>query len=385
MDPDALDPLDIRSALEQIAEHGTAPKGRARLLDVGTEPYIKYFDSEVVEGLLRHKGATCKIIAGPYGSGKTHLLDLLHDLAIERGLVVVRTDLSQALELTDWRAITRHILESMELYLDGQVQRSLPRVLAGLAAGGRSLPYIPNLRLPHPGMAKAMSLLAGQAKVSAGGMELLDRFAQGEPVTVRDFESYDVKGVKGSLSQRNAELVLRTVVAGVHACGCHGMLLLFDENDKSFTSKSGPSKQRVQRGANLLRRLIDATAGGQVPGLAAVMTVLPTFVDSCAEVYPALGQRLHQGESVNGNPSWRWPYLSIDAVSPSLTPEEFVERLALRLDLLASRVTGPPARIAASLKALGMAVIERQAGLAHRRYVSKALALATLQQMEKAA
>src|SRR5437867_578526 len=110
---------DVVNALEQVAQYGTAPKGYAGMLDVGTTPFIEYVDREVIQGLLASGGATCKIVAGPYGSGKSHLLDLLHELALRRGLAVVRTDLSQALGLEDWRILTRHILENVEATVAG--------------------------------------------------------------------------------------------------------------------------------------------------------------------------------------------------------------------------------------------------------------------------
>ena len=78
--PDAL----ILNALEQVAQYGTAPRGAAAFLDVGSAGFVDYFESEIIDDLLGSGGATCKMVAGAYGSGKTHLLDLLGDVALRR-------------------------------------------------------------------------------------------------------------------------------------------------------------------------------------------------------------------------------------------------------------------------------------------------------------
>src|SRR5262245_12785690 len=122
-------PDEVLNALEQIAQHGTAPRRAAAVVDVGSSEFLKYFETEITNGLLASGGATCKVIAGSYGSGKTHLLDLLEDQALRGGLLVVRTDLSQALDLTSWRALTRHILENLECDVNGVAVKSLPGIL----------------------------------------------------------------------------------------------------------------------------------------------------------------------------------------------------------------------------------------------------------------
>ncbi|WP_373064703.1 BREX system ATP-binding domain-containing protein, partial [Gemmatimonas sp.] len=84
-------------ALEQLAQYGVPSQGAARLLDVGSAEFLRYFERETLDDFVCRGGATCKLFEGAYGSGKTHLLHLLHDLALSKGMAVVKTDLSQAL------------------------------------------------------------------------------------------------------------------------------------------------------------------------------------------------------------------------------------------------------------------------------------------------
>ncbi len=96
----------VRASLEKLAEHGTPPPGASPIIDVGTDSFVEFFADEVIDGLIATGGSTCRFFEGAYGSGKTHLLQLLEMRARDRGMAVVRLDLSQALSLADWRLIT---------------------------------------------------------------------------------------------------------------------------------------------------------------------------------------------------------------------------------------------------------------------------------------
>lgn len=120
----------LKNILKTIAGFGIAPPGTAHIFDAGTGGYLKYFEKEIIDELIAYEGATCRFFEGVYGSGKSHLLQLLKELAFRKGMVVASTDLSQALGLTDWKLITQHILENMEIRIDGEIIRSLPKILS---------------------------------------------------------------------------------------------------------------------------------------------------------------------------------------------------------------------------------------------------------------
>lgn len=350
-------------------------------MDIGTDRYLEYFESEVIDGLLAQGGATCKFIAGNYGSGKTHVLDLLHERALARGLAVVRTDLSQALSLEDWRLLTRHILDNVEMTFRDDVVRSLPSLLDAIYREGW-VKSLTRASLPHPGFVQAMKLMLAGLPGLPHARGPLSRYLTGEPVTVRELEGCRVKGVKNSLNGRNAESVLRTVIGALHHLGVPGVLLLFDENEKTFQFGRGAAPPaRVRDGANLLRRLIDSTAGGHVPGMAAVLTVLPTFVDACANAYDALGQRVRL-TGQRGTGAWRWPNLSISALAPELSPEMFVHQLSARVSQLVCQAGGNTDGLESRLREIGGGILASHAGQDHRRYVSRALAVEALRRLE---
>lgn len=75
-----------RGALKHIAQYGVPSPGATGLFDVGTGPFLDYFEREVMDALIAQGGATFRIVEGPYRAGKTHLLTLLLERATAKGV-----------------------------------------------------------------------------------------------------------------------------------------------------------------------------------------------------------------------------------------------------------------------------------------------------------
>src|SRR5687767_4792317 len=101
--------------LRHLARYGTAGPGIARSIDVGTEPFLRYFEGEILDDMVEAGGAACRVYQGEYGGGKTHLLQLIEEVALDRGCAVVRADLSGDLQLSDWPGLMQHVLSRMRV------------------------------------------------------------------------------------------------------------------------------------------------------------------------------------------------------------------------------------------------------------------------------
>lgn len=371
---------NILSALEVTAMSGEPPARYASLLDVGTAEYLAYFKREVIEGLVAGGGATCRFFEGPYGSGKTHLLELLEEMALNEGMVVVRTDLSSDLSLEDWRVATEYIMQNMKIEIRGQVVRSLPLILEmWVQPGLAKFAELTETHLPHPGYKRAMLMALQRDEISEKGWSLLRAFLQGEKVTVAELKRAGIVGVKGSLNQRNAEIVLKTIIEGLNLIGIPGIMLLFDENERTLQpNRSTPSKKQLVA-ANLIRHLIDGCTNGNLPRMVVAFAILPGFLETTTVHYQALGQRLAmvRGGSLKG--AWRWPVLSLEEVNTAAEPEDFLGQSISRLCSMVDQCGGVSAGLASKMKNEGLRVLQENAGVGYKRDLMKILCSLALQ------
>jgi hypothetical protein len=272
-------------------------------------------------------------------------------------------------------------MQNIELAANGETARSLPRVLDMLARGGLvGASALTTGALPHPGIARGMELLANGKNLGSEGRQLVHRFLLGERVTVADLRRSGATGVRNPLSSRNAEPVLKTALTGLIRLNVPGTMLLFDENEQTFSFHGGTPPKKVVAGANLLRRLIDAAATGGLTGCVAVFAVLPGFIQQCALAYPALGQRLHvpPGEVRAG---WRWPVLRVDSIGSMSEPGTFLIAIVKRFEQLASHCGASPNGLKQHLHSAGLEILRNHAGSDHRRKLIKQLATIVVQDL----
>ena len=364
----------ILDVLESIAQYGVPASRLAWVTDVGTEDYLEFFRSEVMDDLVAGGAATCRFLEAVYGAGKTHVLDLLQNLALDCGMAVVRTDLSEALGFDDWKTLTRHILENLTARINDEEVQSLPTIVEALSEE-RDLGLAPlrTHRLPHPGFSNAIDRLVRGA-LPHESRERLGRFLVGERIGVGQLRAVGLDRIADPLSHRNAEQVLNTVVNALRLLGLRGSLLVFDENERSFDVKS----KKVVVGANFLRRFIDACATGQLAGVVAVFGVLPGFLNRCALVYPALGQRLHTDPLDSKHVAWRWPVLPVSSLSTAGDPDTFCQQAINRIHGLVEPHIQSATTLRRGMISAAAEVLEHHAGDSFRRPLLKCLATLAL-------
>ena len=378
------DASTIHDALEQIAQSGVLGDANPWLTDVGSEAFVTCFEHEILDDLIQHGGSTCRFFEGSYGAGKTHLLRLLGETARARGMVIARTDLTHELGLGDWRSIAAYVLSSLEVTVAGVSARGLPNILRALAAGGTAnVEALRAAHLPHTGFQAAMLRAVTVSRMPS----VLRSYLLGNRVRLSEFKQSNVRGVKDPLVPKNAEHVLSTVLGGLFHLGLPGTLLLFDENESSLFSKRATVSPRLQAAANIMRRLIDGCTTGEIVGTVAVFAVLPGFLDTCAQQYPALGQRLEMPRKYSV-PSWRWPIMPVASVTSLPEAEDFLEAALVQFRSLLLDAGCDRARVEhvmGQMSAEGDAVLESQAGAGYRRPLMKRLATLALGAMEEVA
>lgn len=368
-----------KNAIERMAEHGTINPEAAKYFDVGSKEYLEYFRREVIEDFISQGGATCKFFEGAYGSGKSHTLSLLKELALEEGMVVCWTDLSQSLNLTDWKGITEHILQKMQVRIDGEIVTSLPEIIAKKADSrgmDNKIDELSKSNVSCPGFRNAICYAANYNNLTDYQRIEINNFLMGYKVSVTRFKHIGISRVKGNLTKRNAEAVLRTVLFSLYALGFTGVALFFDENEKQLESNSERASEKNKSAANLIRRLIDGCTNGVLTGAFVSFAVLPGFLDNCSRLYQALGQRIQVGawQRDEDVASWRWPVLQVDSISRIDEREKFVQQAAEKFADIVKKLGGDTNELIAELCLDGNNVLEQTAGSGYKRAVMKTMA-----------
>lgn len=380
--PQKISVDSLRNALEPVAANGQPGPESAVLLDATSGRFLEYFKREVLCDHVEKGAATCRFFEGPYGSGKTHLLRLLKDTALRRGMCVVDTELSASLTPSHWDGVVAFILQNLQLHLDGRKIQSLPSILRELSARNAIDPEaLRTIKLPHPGFRQAMFMATKRHGAALDEHSLLGRFLTGGRIGVAALRFDGISSVRDPLSERNAEQVLTTVLGGLATMGVPGTMLLLDESERMFSRTAAPSP-RVQLAANLIRRMIDACTIGSLRNVVAVFAVLPDFLPTCAEVYPALGQRLSVKAERNGAVAWRWPVMQVeDTLEASNNRGAFLDAAIVRLLDLIRRSGRSVKGLGPAMSLSGAEILRKHASGGYKRPLMKNLATLALSRL----
>ncbi len=354
--------------------HGEPASYCASLLDVGNEGYLDFFQNEIIHGLIASGGSTCRFFEGPYGSGKTHLLELLQQMALREGMVVVRTDLSSDLGLENWQSIIGYILANMTVIIKREKIRSLPKILEVL---GRSeitrLDEMKSAFLPHPGFKNAMLQALQLDDMGDDARHYLKIYLEGGKVTVANLKKAGIKGVKSPLNQRNAEIILKTVIEALQLLGIPGFMLLFDENERTLQpNRKKPTRKQIFS-ALLLRHLVDACVMSSIPRTVVIFTILPGFLETMTVHYQALGQRLAMIRDTQIPGAWRWPVLALEEINTAAVPENFLEQAITKMGTLVEQCGGSIAELTGKMEISGQKILQENAGPGYKRDLMKSL------------
>jgi hypothetical protein len=297
-----------RQIIEVVGSSGTPPIKGVQYFNVGNQSILEALDQYYLSSYLQDGGAAYKMVVGDYGSGKSHFLYCLRDLAWQRGFAVSKVDLSPVeTPYNDQRlvyaAVARNLIwhEADEAVSD---ESGLPRFLEGtlqrIVGDELSLETAthPNYRgLVDTLEATVIDSLAYRNAVLAyfealirdqeERLDALTRWLMGVNTTPEDTKILRSVGVTGKITRPNAFRMLRSLAQTIRALSYSGLLLLFDEVDR-MASIGGKAEKLA---TDNLREVIDRCRD-ELPGAMFVYAVPPQFINDVVPRYPALQQRI---------------------------------------------------------------------------------------------
>lgn len=297
-----------RHIIEVLGSSGTPPLRGVHYFNVGNHSILQALDEFYLSSYLQDGGATYKMVIGDYGSGKSHFLYCLRDLAWSRGFAVAKVDLSPVeTPYNDQRlvyaAVARNLIwhETDETISD---EKGLARFLEGTLL--RVVGEEPSLAtLNHPnyiGLTDTLEAtpidsvayknaiigyLESFIREQEERLEALDRWLTGATTTPSDTVILRDLGVTGKITRTNAFQMLRSMAQTIRALSYSGLILLFDEVDRMASIGAKAEKLATDN----LREVIDRCRD-ELPGAMFVYAVPPQFINDIVPRYPALQQRV---------------------------------------------------------------------------------------------
>src|SRR5262249_15228528 len=84
-----------RQIIDRVGGPGQPPDYGFQYFSAGLGPYLGVIEAEYLDDFIREGGSSFKIVVGPYGGGKTHLLYSVRELAWKNNYVTSYIELRQ--------------------------------------------------------------------------------------------------------------------------------------------------------------------------------------------------------------------------------------------------------------------------------------------------
>jgi hypothetical protein len=297
-----------RHIIEILGSYGTPPVRGVQYFNVGNQSLLDALDKFYLSTYLQDGGAAYKMVIGDYGSGKSHFLYCLRDVAWARNFVVAKVDLSPVEtpyndQKKVYEAVAQHIIwhESDESFSDETgLTRFLEGTLLRIVGGPLSLETLANPlyrglidtleATPIDSPAYQTAVLAyfdALIRHNEDRLDSLTRWLMGETTSPEDTKILREIGVTGKINKPNAFRMLRSLCQIIRTLSYSGLVLLFDEVDR-MASVGGKAERMA---TDTLREVIDRTRE-DLPGAMFVYAVPPQFINDIVPKYPALQQRV---------------------------------------------------------------------------------------------
>ena len=323
--------------IDSLGSSGTPPTRGFHYFTVGLDQQIQTLAGEYLDELIPppSNGGTFKLVQGDFGCGKTHFLYCLLREARRRGYATALVQLS-ARECPFDKAsrVYKSIAQRISLPMDAEERdlasgdvTGLPELLRRMAdaveqqGGGdglqtwlqRSLRRVPVEVAPF--RVACAGFLDAYRRGDDESEQILEQWLLGEDVPSGEYRRL---GVFAAIDESNALGMITSMTQVIRSfevgeLRVPGVVLAFDEMDRTLSI----SPKRSQTLLDNLRRLIDSTVGGGIPGAMMLYAVPPDFMRKTVADYPALKQRLHSTvEFGPANPSA--PVIDLENLGPDL-------------------------------------------------------------------
>ena len=319
--------------LDRMGSLGLPPERGIEYVTVGFEEPLSILNEIYLKPIASgERGSAFKVIKGSFGSGKTHFLTCLRNLAWKSGFASVLTELS----LTGCRFgrnedVYKTIAEKVTAPPEDEFL--FPEIV-GIGPVIRNWAYsidesehadflrrikmarFENINFRHVFAAYCRALWEDNEDLA----DMCESWLCGSQVKNLKLGSLVIREC---LNESSASSMIYSLVRALRMCGYPGIVLLFDEVDRAV---AGGERERRSLADNM-RQYTDRCSS-QYPGMFWAFAVPPEFLTDVISKYPALQQRLNSPKPF----SRACPQVpTIDASSSSLSESELLSAIGRKI------------------------------------------------------
>lgn len=315
----SIAPELLLANLERMASYGTAPENGCSSFGVGYEEAFStlkdiYISSQGPISARFDRGeSSWKLIVGPFGSGKTHFIRQLMEIAREQNCATAEIALNKQLSFTDTLSVYSEVVR--ELRVPGLGLRGilplLRKSVSELSASYASSPHrddlvaawigaITELSFPHSGFAKvAARAMAALVREDARTLDMCQRWLEGDVCDSTLAKELEVRKIERGETAREGVRMMLSLFPLIRHCGYRGTVVCFDEAEQGLTV----AKSKMAAVLSGLMSSIEAITNAEGASAMVVYAVTPDLRDQLMK-FPALQSRLdgHDGQTfLDGN------------------------------------------------------------------------------------
>lgn len=307
-----LSRAEAQHIVRKLGESGIPPTRGLEAYTVGLDSMLKTIEDEYLKGYLPNGGSSFKLVVGEYGSGKSHFLFRVRDIAWKNGYVVSRSELSPKEcpydnQLKVYQAVINNLIfhdpdpnvedtHGIESFLENYFHNTLRTI--GIEQMRNSmgeldlrvklwLDTVLRYKVESPSFRHAVYFyLLAVAEENEYKKRLIGAWLRGETVALKELRAFSITE---KIDKSVAFKMLRSLAQLIHELGFSGLVLLFDEGDRMVSISSAKAEKTA---CDNLREVVDRCAGESLPGTLFMYAVPPYFVTNIAPQYEALSQRI---------------------------------------------------------------------------------------------
>ena len=395
---------DVASRIiDFIGSSGQPPEYGLELFSSGWDGFLETIDYEYLDTYIKAGGTAFKVLTAGYGSGKTHFLYCVRNLAFKHNYAVSYVTLNyQDIPFSDLAAVYKAIVSNIVYPLSAEEllsdhERGIENFInvwyfgkyEEFKIGGLSDDAVrTNLRtyiskignLPSSNFSRILRI-AFLSKVDRreDSFNLAIQWLKAEGSVTVIQTDHQKRRIKKT-DKNNALLMIYSLIQWIKQIGYSGVVILFDEVERNPVAQNIRNRKVLSAVLSNLREFIDECANNRMHN-SIIFYAVPdlNFLSQRETAYPALNQRLNRIFWEYYNP--RGIVLDLE-IHPDLLPEVLKE-IGLKLAAIyeiAYGITLPADNLAQSINNLLKTVLEtRVSDGIMRLYVQAATRIFNLQ------